>query len=82
MRVGRRDLPVEKRIVHDRREEIDRLHKRAVAIDSENAGIIGSGRTDEHISISKLRQIDAALHAGRPAEVSQLSRRRKRAKSV
>ena len=40
-RIGRGDLAVGERIVHDRSEEIGRLHESAVAIETKNAGIIG-----------------------------------------
>ncbi len=54
-RVGRGDLPVGEWIVHDRSEEIGRLDEGAVAIETENARIIGGGGTDEDVSISILR---------------------------
>ena len=54
-RVGRGDLAVGERVVHDRGEEVDRLHERAVAIETKNAGIIGGGGTDEDVAISILR---------------------------
>ena len=54
-RVGRGDLAVGERIVHDRGEEIGRLHEGAVAIETENAGVIGGGGTDEDVSVSILR---------------------------
>jgi hypothetical protein len=54
-RVGRGDLPVGEWIVHDRGEEIGRLDEGMVAIETENARIIGGGGTDEDVSVSILR---------------------------
>ena len=50
-RVGRGDLAVGERVVDDRGEEIGRLHKGAVAIEAENAGVIGGRGTDEDVAI-------------------------------
>ena len=39
-RIRRRDLAVAKRVVHDGREKIHRLHEGAVAIEAVNTGVI------------------------------------------
>ena len=46
-RIGSRDLPVHKRLVHDWREEIHGLHERARAIQPVHTGIIRSPIIDE-----------------------------------
>ena len=40
-RVGRRDLPEDERIIHDRREEIDRLDQRGAAVKQVDSGVVG-----------------------------------------
>jgi hypothetical protein len=45
--VGRGNLAVHDRIVDNRREEIDGLDERTVAIDAVNTGIVGRSGSDE-----------------------------------
>ena len=51
--VGGGDFAVLKWIVDNRCEEIDGLHERATRIETENAGVIGGGGTDEHVAIAR-----------------------------
>ena len=48
-RVGGRDLPVGKWVVHNRREKIYGLHESAMSIQAINAAIIESFRAHEHV---------------------------------
>ena len=68
-RVGRGDLAVGERIVHDRSKEIGRLHEGAVAIETENAGVIGGRGTDEDIAIWILRKLTQNLRQGLLAQL-------------
>ena len=51
-RVGGGNFAVLKRIIDNRGEEIDGLHKSARAVESVNAGVIGRGGTDENVAIA------------------------------
>ena len=68
-RVGRGDLAVGEWVVHDRGEKIGRLHKGAVAIETENAGVIGGRGTDEDIAISIPRELTQNLRQGLLAQL-------------
>ncbi len=48
-RIGRGDLPVGKRVVHDGREKVRRLHQRPVAIDSIHPCVVSCGRANQQI---------------------------------
>ena len=65
-RIGRRDLPVGKRVVDDRREEIRRLHQRAVAVDAIHPGVVSGGRADQEIA-SYSESVAGAEPASEPA---------------
>ena len=67
--VGRGDLAVGERVVHDRGEEVGRLHKGAVAIETENPGVIGGGGTDENVAILILRELTQNLPQGLLAQL-------------
>src|SRR5689334_19793835 len=50
-RVRRSDLAISEGVINDRSEEVGCLHESAVAIETENARVIGGGGTDEDIAI-------------------------------
>jgi len=58
-RVGRCNLTVGKGVVHNRREEINRLYQRAMTVEAIHAGVIEGQRAHEHVAVQpngKLRQ--------------------------
>src|SRR6266550_8979211 len=58
-RVGRCDLAIGKRVVHNRREKINRLYQRAMTVQAIYAGVIEGQRAHEHVAVQpngKLRQ--------------------------
>jgi hypothetical protein len=48
-------LAIDKRIIHDGREKIHRLHEGAVAVDAIDTGVVGSGRADQQVRIAHTR---------------------------
>ena len=55
-RICCRDLPINKRIVHDGREKIHRLDERPVTVDAINACVVRSRGSDEQVGISNERK--------------------------
>ena len=68
-RVGRGDLAVGEWIVDDRGKEIDRLHEGAIAIETENARVVGRWGTDEHVAVCDTAGADAKLAQGLLAQL-------------
>jgi hypothetical protein len=65
------------RIVHDRREEVDRLHERRFGVEREDGGIVGRSGSDQDARIANLRQFAQDLRevfrvelAGSPGAVT------------
>jgi hypothetical protein len=56
-RVGGGDLPVGKRVVDDRREEVHGLHERRAARPTVDPRVIGSAEVDDHVRIGLRRQV-------------------------
>ena len=68
-RIGRGDLAVGKRVVHDGREEIHRLHEGAIAADAVNARVVRGRRADEQIRIIHLGKLPQDLRQSLLAEL-------------
>ena len=56
-RVGRRDLAVQVRIVHDGREKVDRLDERQLVGETVHPRVIARLGADEHVRVVTLRQV-------------------------
>ncbi len=50
-RVSRCDLTVRKRVVHNRREEINRLYQCAMPVEAIYASVVERFRADEHVAV-------------------------------
>ena len=50
-RVGRRDLAVEERVVHDRRDVIDRLDQRQIVGETVHSGVVAGLEADEQVGV-------------------------------
>ena len=79
-RIGCRDPAIVIWVVHNRRDEVNRLNDRALFVDTIGRRIVGCGRTDEYCWIldwgqlaQDLRQVLGTDLARSPAAVRQLS---------
>ena len=88
-RVGRRDLPERKRVVHDGREEIHRLHERAAGAEAIDAGVVEGVGPDEQVRVApvfaagqRAGQAGAGPAPGLFGRAWRLNRRWKRGRSA
>jgi hypothetical protein len=61
--------PVQKRVVHDRCEEIDRLYEGAIWTDAINRGVIRGRSAHQQIRVFKLWELMQDLHQRLLAEL-------------
>ena len=55
-RIGGCDLSERVRVVHDRREEVDRVDDGEIRPQPEHSGIVGGFGADEHVRVFELRE--------------------------
>ena len=67
--IGGRDLTVGERVVHDGSKKIGGVHKGAVAIETENTGVVSGGGANENVAIRIMRKLTQNLRQGLLAQL-------------
>src|SRR5215831_10926274 len=73
-RVGRSNLTIGKRVVHNRREEINRLYQRTVTVQAIHAGVIEGQRAHEHVAVQRNGKLRQNLSQGLLAQFGSSTR--------